>query len=184
MNSDTIKKRKVDNNDHQGRGGGSAMLSTAEEQNNGASMEEFMAEIRLQMNDMKKQLSETNELKSKCEKLESRCRSSESKCEFLEARCGSLERCIELFGKDQTWEYSAPPIPREYWVERGLDDDDIRLMGNFLKQIEDDTYKLRTSQFGYREIILLSTVLYDDALLPHWKEFARYHKCATGTSGA
>ena len=100
------------------------------------------------------------------------------RCEFLEARCESLERSVQILTKDVNWKYSAPPsIPTSHWINRGFDEHYIEGMEVFLKLIKERTCELRTGTcsediylggFDDDDILLL----HDDALLPHWQDFA------------
>ena len=46
--------------------------------------------------------------------LEGRCDALEAKCQ---TRCNSLERSIKVLKKDVKWTYSAPVVPRSYWLD-------------------------------------------------------------------
>ena len=96
----------------------------------------------------------------------------------MEARCESLERSIKILIDEQKWEYSAPDIPTSYWDERGFDQDYIEDMKNFLTQIKDVTCELISGSDIRNEWIGLgnedsdaTALLYDDLLLPHWKNW-------------
>ena len=74
---------------------------------------------------------------------------------------------------------STPEISTSHWVNRGFEEDYIGGMEAFLKAIKNKTCDLRSGTCS--EFILLGGVddegddivlLHDDALLPHWKEFA------------
>ena len=137
-----------------------------------------MSVIVAKMYDTEQKLSRVEELESRCTSLEDTCNSLEDKCNSLErrnnvlvARCGSLERCVEIMMKAQKWEYSVPPIPRNHWVERGLDEDDIDRAESFADSIMDITCDLRKGDVCDDKIYLGGGV-HDDLLLPHWREFA------------
>ena len=81
--------------------------------------------------------------------------------------------------KDEKWEYSAPAIPTSHWIDQGFDDGYIERMEIFLTKIKAFTSALRSGTCD-EDIYLGSgannpnnTFLgHDDALLPHWQEFA------------
>ena len=87
-------------------------------------------------------------------------------------------------GVDAKWDYSAPDVPTSHWIDRGFDGNYIGGMTRFLREIKDCTCQLRSgtcreniylgSGFGANDFVGAndSVLLHDDALLPHWEEFA------------
>mgnify|MGYP003904066463 CR=1 FL=1 len=86
------------------------------------SMADIIAQMRSEMNNIKKA-----HLMS-----QSRIDELENKCEVLETKCSSLKRSVSILTKEQTWEYSAPVIPRSYWVQQGLENEHINEMQQFI----------------------------------------------------
>ena len=170
MSRETAKKRKRDGRAGEEGGGG------------GAIMEKMMAEVKAQMESrldaMQGRLSSMDELERRCQSLESSLSDTRVECQFLKARCESLERSVQILTKDTKWEYAAPSIPNSHWIARGFDENYIEGMEVFLKRIKKYTCALRRGACG--EDIGLggfdegddTVLLHDDALLPHWKEFA------------
>lgn len=186
MSTETAKKRKIDGRaDEEGSGGG--MVAAA-------AMEKIMVEMKAQMEramesrlaDMKNDM--MNEMKSRSTSMHSemdamkrrlsRVDELESKCQFLEARCGSLQRSVQILIEDTKWKYSAPSIPTSHWIDRGFDEDYIEWMELFLEGIKSSTHALRNGTCDNIELGGVTdegddtVLLYDDSLLPHWKEFA------------
>ena len=157
MNSaDTIKKRKVEYQEDD-----MAQMTAASK----GGLSDIIAQMRSEMNDMK-----NTHLMS-----QSRIDELENKCEVLETKCSSLKRSVSILTKEQTWEYSAPVIPRSYWVQQGLENEHINEMQQFIISIKSLTCKLRSGVDVPTEISLDSderVVFHDAAFLPHWKEFA------------
>ena len=97
----------------------------------------------------------------------------------LENKCGLLQRSIQILSKENKWEYSTCPKPDSYWIERGFDEDYIDSMKELMSEIIRNTIRLRKKEcIEYITLGVASpdndvgTLLqYDDALLPHWKEF-------------
>ena len=148
-----------------------------------AGLNDTIAEMKVHMtriqNEMETRIvSMQNEMDSRAtatKSLQNEVDGMKSRCQFLETRCGSLERCVEILMKD--WEYSAPPIPRSHWVDRGFNNHNIALVERFLDDIKMYTCKLRKGNLDDHEIHLHgvvgpSIIMHDDVLLPHWKEFA------------
>ena len=76
----------------------------------------------------------------------------------------------EALLKNQKWEYSAPRPSDEYWnaaAENGADED----AENFLQQIQSNTEAMRYGSVD-GDIIIESSLPYNEEFLPHWEEFA------------
>ncbi|KAL7525258.1 hypothetical protein ACHAXR_003189 [Thalassiosira sp. AJA248-18] len=116
-----------------------------------------------------------NELENKCQSMQREMDGMKDKSQFLEAKCGSLERTLQSLTKCKEWEYSAPPVPSRHWTELGFDEDYIYRMDSFLEDVKIITCKLRGGE--HLQDISLGDgrsdeiMLYDDILLPHWREF-------------
>ena len=97
------------------------------------------------------------------------------RCDVLESRCGSLERSIQVLRKDVSWSYSAPDIPRSYWVEQGHDEQYAHNLEILLSRIKEDAEDIRDGRV-YECACMCNddgpTILHDDAMLPHFKELA------------
>ena len=89
----------------------------------------------------------------------------------------------EVLLRNQQWKYSAPRPPQEYW--NTIDDDEADSVEQFLSQIKQRTEQMR---YGTGDGVVIIRVnhpyTYNEAFLPHWKEFAnaleqyQYHlKC-------
>ena len=171
------KKRKRD-----GRDDG----STAAEEGGGvgAARDSMMAEMRAMLEQthlqiMAKMQERMNAIERQNDELAKKYESQEDRCRFLEARCGSLERSVQILAQNQNWESSAPDIPDNYWDERGFDEDYIQQMEIFIHRMKDYTRRMRSGEnvefisFGYsRGYGGNLMLLHDEALLPHWREFA------------
>ena len=163
MSSETAKKRKRDGggDEEPGRSGG------------GAGVEKVVAEMKTQMTRMENRM---GELERKCSSLETSLADAKGKCEFFEARCESLESTVQVLIKEQKWEYSAPTIPTSHWVDQGFNEDYIEWMELFLREIKAKTCALRSGLCSHNDIDLGGAndmvLRHNDALLPHWKEFA------------
>ncbi|EJK45894.1 hypothetical protein THAOC_35472 [Thalassiosira oceanica] len=98
------------------------------------------------------------------------------KCGVLESRCDSLERSIQVLRMDVSWTYTAPDIPRRHWFEQGHDEEYADNMERCRRRIKADVERIRYGEDGYSCSCLdyygQTEVLYDDALLPHFKELA------------
>jgi hypothetical protein len=91
---------------------------------------------------------------------------------------------VQILTKDAKWKYSAPAIPTSHWIDRGLMNISIEGMEHFLVEIKDYTCELRSGACcediylggldGFDFDVNGNTLelLHDDALLPHWQEFA------------
>ena len=143
-----------------------------------------MDELENEVDGMKSRLSHVDELEKKCQIQEENMDKLESKCKALEGKCNSLERSIQILIKEQKWKYAAPSIPKSYWDRP----EDIEGMGYLLKQMKDRTVELRSGRNIQQHILLNggfegteTVLLYDDILLPHWKELANalqlYQNC-------
>jgi len=85
--------------------------------------------------------------------------------------------------KENDWEYSAPPIPTSHWTGLGFDEVYIECMEDLVDEIRKKTSTIR-EEGGYMDYITLGVespgndddtvtfLLYDNGLLPHWKELA------------
>ena len=82
----------------------------------------------------------------------------------------------EILLQNQKWKYSAPHPSPEYW--NSLDYDENRRAEDFLRQIKKCTEEMRYGQ-GDGSVQINFDLPYNEALLPHWKEFAnaleQYH---------
>ena len=94
-------------------------------------------------------------------------------------RCKSLERSIDVLSKDVDWKYSAPDIPRSYWLEQGFDDEYATTATGFLRYVQDDVEESRNDTDAMMEVVEIGASLpegmilrHDDALLPHYMELA------------
>ena len=188
MSSDTVKKRRLANNDS---GNGDNMAAAGVEDTI-TEMKSHMTQMQNKMNDMEtRAVSMQNEMNgmrtrlSHIEELEKNTASAQGEIvdltkdnKFLKAKCSSLERSIKILIDEQKWEYSAPNIPTSHWEERGFDEDYIECMEQFLNKIKEVTCQLRNSGVNDNKWIFLgdeefeTTLLHDDLLLPHWKELA------------
>ena len=105
-----------------------------------------------------------------------KCESLERSCDKLEVRCSSLERSIQVLKKDVSWKYSAPDIPRSHWTEQGRDEEYADIMEDCLSRIKMDAEVMRAGVESYYCRCLDNegqlTILFEDALLPHFKELA------------
>ncbi|EJK45968.1 hypothetical protein THAOC_35391 [Thalassiosira oceanica] len=124
---------------------------------------------------VEQQQAQVDEVKAECrEKYES----LERRCGVLEARCGSLERSIQVLKKDVDWTYKAPDIPRSHWIEQGHDEEYADNMERFLYEIKFEAEYIRNESGDHYCSECLNNknaptiILHDDALLPHFKEFA------------
>ena len=138
------------------------------------------------------QKSHIDSLESKCISLMETCSSVqssiddkqshidklESKCMHLEDKCGSYEKSIELLIKGNNWKYSAPPIPPQYWEERGFDMNHVTHMVTLLNDFKDTSSWLRRRECRGIGLNLWEDndnedpliLQYDNVLLPHWIE--------------
>ncbi|EJK53423.1 hypothetical protein THAOC_27148, partial [Thalassiosira oceanica] len=66
---------------------------------------------------------EMEQMQTRIDGLLRRNSALEAENRALGNRCKSLERSIEVLSKDVDWKYSAPPISRGHWLERGFDDE-------------------------------------------------------------
>ena len=83
--------------------------------------------------------------------------------------------------KNQQWKYSAPRLSTGYW--NGLGENEGAVAWEFLKQIKQRTEEMRYGT-GDGDIFINLTnnhLPYNEAFLPHWKEFAnaleQYQRC-------
>ena len=136
-----------------------------------------MDEMQSEMDDMKKEITKRDDyINSKMLEMDELV----SKCKHLEDKCGKLEKKVKLLVKD--WEYSAPDIQESYWEDQGFDQQYIDDMRDFLEEIKEETCHLRNEEQtmginlghwkyqGHNEDNEHTALLYDDILLPHWKE--------------
>ena len=80
---------------------------------------------------------------------------------------------MQILAKDVEWKYSAPAIPAGHWIDRGFDEHYIEGMKRFLRTIKEITCELRRGACsGHIYLGDSRVLLHDDALLPHWQEFA------------
>jgi len=118
---------------------------------------------------------EMSEMKRRLEQLEG----IESRCKYLEGKCASLERSVQLLAEHQNYEYKAPPIDSWYWEERGFNAEYIERTEAFLQNIKKETFSLWSGEnCGGVQLDWnpnrgggSAVLLYDEALLPHWKNF-------------
>ncbi|EJK65789.1 hypothetical protein THAOC_13319 [Thalassiosira oceanica] len=95
----------------------------------------------------------------------------------LQAECNSLERSILVLKKGINWRYLAPDVPRSHWIEQGYDEEYADNMDECLRRIKTDAVDIWN---GDEDCSCLDcadhedqlAILYDDALLPHYKELA------------
>ena len=200
MSTETAKKRKRDGRaDEEGNGGGvvgmekivaemkAQMMRMQNElddtksrsKNEMDEMKSRSASMQNEMDGVKRRLPRVDELERKCQSLAAGLANSREKCKSLEARCESLERSMQILAKDTKWEYSAPVIPASHWIDRGFDEIYIERMELlFLRTIKVYTCELRRGacsediRLGGRSGANDPVLLHDDALLPHWREFA------------
>jgi len=196
--SDTIKKRKVKDNDvEEETREDTTSMSAAEKERS------TLSAILAEMKDMKCKLSHMDELESKSALMQNEIDSMkervshidelERKNEVLEAKLHlasrTLKRSVKLLLKEIKWEYSAPPIPDSHWLEHGFDADIIEEMEGFLSNIKDITCDLRSGdecdeiklEFDNENEALSNPLPYTNALLPHWREFANAIQVYPGT---
>ena len=110
--------------------------------------------------------------------LSSRVEGLQRKNKSLLLSCASLESTVQDLQKKGNWEYSAPDVPRSYWVEQGRDEeyaDDAALL---IKSIEERTRDLRSAggcddvKADWVGVECEDHVLSDNALHPHWEQLA------------
>ena len=119
----------------------------------------------------------------RCKALDRKSKSLERSCGELEVRCSSLERSVQVLKKDVDWTYSAPDIPRSHWIEQGHDEEYADYMVGNISYIKDNVEDIRSSGGGNCSCLDYygqSRMLYDDALLPHFKELADAIQLSTG----
>ena len=169
--NDASKRRKLATNNNSN--GAGTMVARG--------MEDLIAEMRLHLTSLQTKMNEmeTNNISMQNEIDSTKSRllqmnELDKKNKYLEARCSSLERSVKILVKEQKWEYSAPDIPDSYWTNCGFDEGYIAEMKQSLRQIKQTTCDLRNDEVGGKGIILGEGIdivlLYDDALIPHWKE--------------
>ena len=184
------KKHKADDCDDAHEDEGAASMAEVGGTTMGAilaEMKSHMSRMQNEMDGMKSRLSHMDELERKCQIQEENMDKLESNCKFLKAECGSLERSMQILIKEQKWEYSAPSIPTFHWINNGFEEQYIEGMEYLLKQLKDNTIKLRNGRCadhfphntqniclsgGFDDVNDHTILLHDDLLLPHWKEFA------------
>jgi len=157
-----------------------------------------LAAVLAEMQEMKSKLSRMDELESRCINMQKEMDGLKSRSTImqneinsmkdrishideLENKSNLLQRSVQILSKESTWEYSAPSIPDSHWIESGfVDEDYIELMRRLEDQMKRRAIRIRNGEcFQYINLgeespegeagILLQ---HDDALLPHWKEFA------------
>ena len=110
--------------------------------------------------------------------LSSRVEGLQRKNKSLLLSCASLESTVQDLQKKGNWEYSAPDVPRSYWIEQGRDEeyaDDAALL---IKSIEERTRDLRSAggcddvEADWVGVDCEDHVLSDNALHPHWEQSA------------
>ena len=160
-----------------------------------SSMHEMMNQNRAQMDsmlqlmtsmqgEMKNMRNDINILSNKCDRME-QCRrvdgqfqaNMEKQIGDLNVRFGQHDDKLSyhyILLKNQKWEYSAINPPEDYWDDTPIMHDDAE---SFLKQIRRKTEQIRYGQLTNGKIDLnevegdTAFLPYDDAFLPHWKEF-------------
>ena len=117
-----------------------------------------MDELENEVDGMKSRLSHMDELEKKCQIQQENMGKLGNKCKSLEGKCDSSERSIQILIKEQKWEYSAPSIPRSYWIDHDhdLDEHYIDGMEYLLHQMKESTIELRSGTCNIRKHILLS----------------------------
>ena len=140
------------------------------------------------------------ELLAKNKVIESQLSSLQDDNKRLKARVSQLdeenrrlESAFKLHVENMDWEYDAPdPPPDSYWREQGYDYDNEEITDEdyidsinetFFQRAEKQSEKLRRGTFGLQndseELYFGDSdengllIRYDDALLPHWKEFCK-----------
>ncbi|EJK45289.1 hypothetical protein THAOC_36100, partial [Thalassiosira oceanica] len=116
-------------------------------------------------------------LEERCKALDRKSESLKRSCDKLEVRCISMERSIQVLKKDVNWSYSAPYVPRDYWIEQGHDEEYTNNVDWCIERIKENAQAIRRSKsqnfccscLDYGDQL---TILHDDALLPHFKELA------------
>ena len=164
--STNTKKRRISTGNSGGDDDGSstAAMMIAKMKEHMICMQNKIDGMQSEMNGMKSRLSRMDEL--------------EQKCSILEEKCDYFERGMKILIKENKWEYSAPSIPYRHWIDLGFGEDYIEDMESLLSTIKSRCSALRKGEgnIGDSTVHLESpsgTLLrYDDALLPHWKEFA------------
>lgn len=128
---------------------------------------------------LRAQLEHIREMQIRIDGLLRRNSALEAENRALGNRCKSLERSIEVLSKDVDWKYSAPPISRGHWLERGFDDEYATEATAFLRDVRDDVEEARNDVDEMMEEVQVGATLpegmilrYDDALLPHFIELA------------
>ena len=137
------------------------------------------------------------EFLAKSSAIESRLTSLQNETDRLKARVAQLDeenrRLVAGFKVhvgNLDWEYDVPdPPPDSYWIDQGYDygnenitDDDYidNINSEFFSRIKEQSEDLRRGTFGLQndsEILYFGPyqdeplIRYDDALLPHWREF-------------
>jgi len=172
--NNTTKKRKVDSDES----GISLAAVLAEMQE----MKSKMDEMQHEMNGMKSRLSRMDERNTNLvNTINEINREYSSEIHELDTKCKLLKRSVKLLSKESNWEYSAPKIPSSYWTSGlgGYSQNDIASIKQFLRNIRTLTCALRSGEVDCAEIILTGNddeggfpSPYDNALLPHWREFA------------
>ena len=187
MSSEDAKKRKREDGgaDDEGASDGvvdvEKMMAEMKAQMERA-MESRLGEMQNKIDGMKNDLDATKRQSASMQKEMDEMKNRLSYLDELERKCESLERSMQILTKDVKWKcgwkYSARDIPASHWIDRGFDEDYIEGMERFLWRIKDYTCELRSGACG--ESICLggfdggddTVLLHDDALLPHWQEFA------------
>ena len=182
MSTETAKKRKRDGRaDEEGNGGGVA------------GVEKILAEMKAQMMRLQNELDDTKGRLSHLDELESRSTSMQneidemksrvSHMDKLEHRCKFLERSVQILKKEAKWEYSAPAISARHWIDQGYEEGyAVMGMGDILRDIKEITCELRSGACRQDNVLSsgiideeedeVTVLRHDDALLPHWQEFA------------
>ena len=121
--------------------------------------------------DMTQMMAQMNQVLSKVTFMEKRIESLESDCRVFEKQLATLEY--------QNWEFPLSPIPREYWLNTGHDEQYADNMDAFLARLEQSCHQLRSGlDLEHMNITLTvadagfeHTLLYDEMLLSHWLLF-------------
>ena len=95
--------------------------------------------------------------------------------EGLALRCKSLERSVQVSKREGNWTYSAPDVPRSYWIDQGHDQEYADDAEHLIQSIKECTQRLRSASCS--EAVLVeglsqSPTRSDTALDPHWEQLS------------
>ena len=124
----------------------------------------------------------------------SRCKAARycnRECQSLDWRRHKIEDCVSSSSSTNNtpvkkWKYSAPFKPYSYWQSLGHGNQYARDMMEFQGQFTEAVNGIRSSSNCYQVIMNYphestadgKIIFHDNALLPHWREFANACKLA------